>query len=88
MILKIVYWTAVAGYLLLLLGVASSMKVDSHRDIFWICLIFGLALLYLVASSVLFVRSKTVLWRCSALALVLFAPLVVVWMALRVPYSY
>jgi hypothetical protein len=86
MILKIVYWTAVAGYLLVLLGVASGIKIYSKRDILLTCLVFGLALLYLGGSSVLFVRSNSVLWRCVALALVVLAPLAVIWISLRVPY--
>lgn len=88
MILKIVYWTAVVCYLLLLLGVASSIKVHSVKDIVWTCLIFGLALLYLGGLSVLFVRSNSARWRCAALVLVLLGPLAVIWIALRVPYSY
>jgi hypothetical protein len=85
-ILKIVYWTAVAGYLLVLLGVASGIKIHGQRDILVACLVFGLALLYLGGSSVLFLRSSSVLWRCTALALVVLAPLTVIWIALRVPY--
>jgi hypothetical protein len=85
-LLKIVYWTALAGDLLLLLGVASGVKIHGLRDVLLTCLFFGLALLYLGGSSVLFIRSNSALWRGAALALLLLAPLTVIWMALRVPY--
>ncbi len=85
-ILKIVYWTAASGYLLILLGVASGTKVYTLPDILWVCLLFGSALLYLVGSSVLFIRSKSALWRCAAIALVVLGPAaLLVWALFNMP---
>jgi len=83
-LLKIFYWMAIAIDLLFILGVAAGCKIYGPEDFLKVGLIVGLPSLYLVGSSVLFIRSVSVLWRCGALALVVLAPVAVVWYILYV----
>jgi hypothetical protein len=73
-LLKFLYWIAVVGDFLMLLGVLSALKPETAKD-FWV---FGLivvaALLFLVGMSVLFIRHTSLQWRLSVLALVVLVP--------------
>lgn len=85
-ILKIVYWTAASGYLLLLLLFASGTRAYTFEDFLKVGLFVGLPLLYLVGSSIFFVRSNSIPRRCAAIALVILAPVAVLaWALFNLP---